>query len=361
MTFVPDPSEFGIDVKRYFYEGKTGQAPGTFFSLWDGHLSANHVLAQQNRQAPPFASPQIQSGEGVIDACLFGCNLAGEARPDEPELEQKVFVYGYPGGSQKMASRIGSVYWKRSEIPDGAGDYSIPTWVGLIDERPADIRPDTEEANYYEPVFIGMSGGLVMTEDGTPLGILVGRSGPSDVDFDGDLDQLFEFVALSDVWDVFESAPPTDAVPVHVRVDRVKSNHDVTISRVYVNDKLICHGLEDEYREHKVPQETRIPSGLYQLGVKRHGGLHSRYLTNFGEFHRGMLEVKNVPDFTDILIHVGNWDHETDGCLLVGRADYPAWAVWQSKIAYKRLYDVLIDGAIANVATIEFRDLDLSS
>ncbi|MGB0907594.1 MAG: hypothetical protein ACPGVT_08875, partial [Maricaulaceae bacterium] len=246
MAHIPNPLDFGIDVKRYFHEGQAGQAPGSFWSLWGGFVSAHHVYTQQFRKTPPFASSQVLIADGLIDACLYGCNLSQSQRPRSPVEEERVFVYGFPGGSNTLSKRIGRVYLKRSAPPAGAGGYSMPSWIGKIDELPEDIPRDHDEANHYEPVFVGMSGGLVMTEDGTALGILVGRSGPMDMDFDGDLDQLFEFVELGDVWDIFHNAQPFTAASTRVRVDRVVSNHDVTISRVYINDNLICHGLEDE-------------------------------------------------------------------------------------------------------------------
>lgn len=144
-----------------------------------------------------------------------------------------------------------------------------------------------------------------------------------------------------------------------ILVDRVVSNHDVTISRVYIDGKFFCHGLEDEYRARKTPGETRIPSGCYNLGIRETGGFHQRYRTLFPGEHRGMIEVMNVPGFRWILIHVGNFERDTAGCLLLGRADYTAWAVWQSKATYRRFYREVIAAVRSGNATILFLDNDL--
>lgn len=145
---------------------------------------------------------------------------------------------------------------------------------------------------------------------------------------------------------------------MNILVDRVASNHDVTISRVYINDRFFCHGLEDEYRAHKSPGETRIPAGCYDLDVRRMGGFHQRYSTLFPSLHKGMIEIAGVPDFRWVLIHVGNYERDTAGCLLLGRADFEAWAVWQSKATYKRFYARTIDAVDAGEATILFLDND---
>ena len=155
------------------------------------------------------------------------------------------------------------------------------------------------------------------------------------------------------------SAPPIqETKTMDILVDRFVSNEDVTVSRVYVDGEFICHGLEDEYREHKVPGETRIPAGTYKIGMRRTGGFHNRYTQKFGHFHRGMLHVLDVPGFTYILIHVGNYDRDTDGCLLLGRADLKAMAVWQSKTTYVKFYEMVIGEALRGRVTIEYRDSD---
>ncbi len=146
---------------------------------------------------------------------------------------------------------------------------------------------------------------------------------------------------------------------MNILVDRIRSNQDVTISRVYVNDCFICHGLEDEYRSRKIPGETRIPSGCYDLGIRKEGGFHNRYSGMFQNIHQGMIEILSVPDFRYVLIHVGNFDRDTAGCLLLGRADFKSWAVWQSKATYLRFYKMVISAVRNREATILFLDNDL--
>lgn len=85
-----------------------------------------------------------------------------------------------------------------------------------------------------------------------------------------------------------------------------------------------CFVIEDERRNiqkyGKKYGETRIPAGRYRLGLRRRGGFHSRYLRHFGaDFHKGMVELQAVPHFTHVLIHMGNTDEDTAGCLLLNR------------------------------------------
>ena len=89
--------------------------------------------------------------------------------------------------------------------------------------------------------------------------------------------------------------------------------HDVTNRR-----RFLCYTLEDEYRKHKIAGETRIPAGTYDIKIRDEGGFHERYGKQFGSIHRGMLHIVDVPNFEYILIHCGNTDDDTAGCLLVG-------------------------------------------
>ena len=110
-------------------------------------------------------------------------------------------------------------------------------------------------------------------------------------------------------------------------VDRFGFGNDSTLSRLWnitggdADKMALAFALEDERRETKVFAETCIPLGTYQLGLKTYGGFHQRYKKRFPDFHLGMIEVLDVPGFTDILWHCGNDDDDTAGCTLIG--SYP--------------------------------------
>ena len=103
-----------------------------------------------------------------------------------------------------------------------------------------------------------------------------------------------------------------------------------------------CYVLEDQFNEPKVPGETRIPPGRYQIKFRDEGGMIQRYKARY-PWHRGMLWLQDVPDFTFVYIHVGNKDDDTDGCLLVGdgqRSNVPERGTIQTSAnAYRRLYE----------------------
>tara|TARA_R110002096_G_scaffold180765_1_gene358145 strand:- start:2335 stop:2760 length:426 start_codon:yes stop_codon:yes gene_type:complete len=70
----------------------------------------------------------------------------------------------------------------------------------------------------------------------------------------------------------------------------------------------------------KVWGETCIPEGEYCIGLRTVGGHHAKYSKRFADIHLGMLHVLDVPNFKYILIHCGNTDEDTAGCLLLGNS-----------------------------------------
>lgn len=99
---------------------------------------------------------------------------------------------------------------------------------------------------------------------------------------------------------------------------RYNSEKDYTDGMLFINNKFKCYTIEDGHRDMKVYGETRIPDGTYKIELRTVGGFHNRYLNRYGEKHKGMLWIKDVPGFEYILIHVGNSPADTAGCLLVG-------------------------------------------
>ncbi len=107
---------------------------------------------------------------------------------------------------------------------------------------------------------------------------------------------------------------------------RISTGDESTIGVMYVTESqyvaadapaFFCFTMEDQPNEPKVPGETRIPAGRYKIELRTDGGMHQRYSNKF-DWHRGMLWLQDVPNFTWVYIHYGNYEKDTDGCILVG-------------------------------------------
>ena len=154
----------------------------------------------------------------------------------------------------------------------------------------------------------------------------------------------------------------------NLEVLRYSSGADSTLGLLFLNDtsgrEFLAYTLEDEWRENKVSAETRIPEGTYNVTLRTVGGFYNRYLAKFGaDFHKGMLHVQDVPGFEYILIHTGNTDDHTMGCLLVADTSQQNITkdgfIGASVDAYKRIYPSLAQWlADENKLTITYIDYD---
>jgi len=152
-----------------------------------------------------------------------------------------------------------------------------------------------------------------------------------------------------------------------LKVIRFSSQKDSTnglLFDVTHGTKFLCYTLEDERREEKVMAETRIPAGVYSILLRKEGGFHGRYTKKYGDMHKGMLHVQDVPNFKWILIHTGNTDEHTAGCLILGDSQennvlMKDGFIGRSVQAYKRVYPPIAK-ALENgeEVTIEYIDLD---
>ena len=154
-----------------------------------------------------------------------------------------------------------------------------------------------------------------------------------------------------------------------LKVLRFSSQEDSTSGLLFLEGKkvldFLCYTLEDERRVLKVKGETRVPSGTYKIELRTEGGFHEKYKKKYGGFHKGMLHVTNVPNFEYILIHTGNTDEHTAGCLLVGDSQenniiIKDGFIGKSVNAYKRIYPNISRAIERNEeVTIEYVDLDI--
>ena len=97
-----------------------------------------------------------------------------------------------------------------------------------------------------------------------------------------------------------------------LRIERRVKGDAYTIGTLYVNGERFCDTLEDRVRdlaggERKVPGETAIPEGRYKGIVNRSP-----------KFGRDLPRLLDVPMFEGVLIHRGNTDKDSSGCILVG-------------------------------------------
>ena len=126
-------------------------------------------------------------------------------------------------------------------------------------------------------------------------------------------------------------------------VVRTQFGTDATNGLLFIDGVFECYTLEDQYQAVKVMHETCIPEGTYDIKFRKTGGFHAKYSERYKNAHYGMLHIQDVPNFTYILIHTGNTDEHTSGCLIVGETQQDLEVskdgfIGSSTVAYKKMY-----------------------
>lgn len=137
-------------------------------------------------------------------------------------------------------------------------------------------------------------------------------------------------------------------------VNRKYKKQSYTIGELYVDGKFFSNTLEDadrglddsmsiaKIRELKKPSITAIPKGTYEITLDV---ISPRFCTNsfYKQVCNGKLpRLLNVKGFEGILIHAGNTNKDTSGCLLVG-VNKAKGQVINSRETFKELYKLLKD------------------
>lgn len=118
-----------------------------------------------------------------------------------------------------------------------------------------------------------------------------------------------------------------------------------TVGLLYINNVFMCYTLEDAFQSSKIYGKTRIPAGEYPVRLRKVGTTHCYYNKRFPIMHKGTLHIQDIPNFENVLIHIGNTHKDTKGCLLVG-TDFKHRSTYtklrHSTVAYKKIYPLIL-------------------
>ena len=136
-------------------------------------------------------------------------------------------------------------------------------------------------------------------------------------------------------------------------VDRKWKKDTYTIGKLYIDNEFFCNTLEDkdrglnnkmsleEVKKIKKPGITAIPTGTYNIRMNVVSPKYSKsswYLNNCNGSR--MPRLDNVIGYQGVLIHPGNTDADSEGCILVGKNDVKG-KVTKSKDYFLQLYKLL--------------------
>jgi len=138
---------------------------------------------------------------------------------------------------------------------------------------------------------------------------------------------------------------------MELTIKRIAKKNKYTIGRLYVNGEYYCDTLEDtdrglcqnmslqELKRMKIQGKTAIPYGTYSVTL----GVISLKFSQRKQyaFCKGYLpRLLNVPAYEGVLIHIGNDENDTEGCILVGE-NKKVGKVINSTATFTKLYGIL--------------------
>lgn len=114
-------------------------------------------------------------------------------------------------------------------------------------------------------------------------------------------------VALISIGSGEAHATSTDEPVFEIKVSRnMTCKDESTIGRLTVDGKVVGRTLELPWRNNE-PGISRIPAGTYSANMRTDGKRGWR------------LQLKDVKDRKWVQIHIGNYQRQIEGCILVGK------------------------------------------
>lgn len=140
-----------------------------------------------------------------------------------------------------------------------------------------------------------------------------------------------------------------------LELKRIARKDKYTIGHLYINGEYFCDTLEDPDRGlassmsnsqiamKKIKGDTAIPTGLYKITLNVASSKYSNFNKYpYAKFCNGkMPRLLNVPGYEGVLIHAGNTQKDTEGCILVGM-NRQVGKVLDSQKTFKKLYEKLL-------------------
>lgn len=138
-----------------------------------------------------------------------------------------------------------------------------------------------------------------------------------------------------------------------INLKRTFKNNNYTIGKLYINDIYQCDTIEDTDRGlvnsmplevvnlKKVYGKTCIPKGTYKINMDT---ISPKFKDRtWAKPYDGKLpRLENVVGFDGVLIHVGNNEEDTLGCILVGENKVKGKVI-NSTIAFNKIMKVLLN------------------
>lgn len=139
---------------------------------------------------------------------------------------------------------------------------------------------------------------------------------------------------------------------MNIKLKRVAKKPTYTIGKLYINGEYFCDTIEDKDRgldksmsiedikKKKVYAETAIPTGTYEVTTNIVSPKYSKKPTYMKMCGGRVPRILDVPGFDGVLIHTGNTQKDSMGCIIIGMNKVVGKVV-NSIETFKKLFPII--------------------
>lgn len=136
-------------------------------------------------------------------------------------------------------------------------------------------------------------------------------------------------------------------------LDRFFKGPKYTVGHLYIDGKYFCDTMEDkdrglldsmslaEIKSKKVSSETAIPRGTYKVTLEVVSPKYSKKDFYIKVCNGKVPRLLNVKGFEGILIHTGNTEKDSAGCIILGENKVKGKVI-NSRVTFEKFYNTLI-------------------
>ena len=136
-------------------------------------------------------------------------------------------------------------------------------------------------------------------------------------------------------------------------LDRFFKGPKYTVGHLYIDSKYFCDTIEDvdrglldsmslaEIQSKKVSSETAIPRGIYKVTLDVVSPKYSKRDFYIKVCNGKVPRLLNVKGFEGILIHAGNTEEDSAGCIILGENKVKGKVI-NSRATFEKFYNTLI-------------------
>ncbi len=145
-----------------------------------------------------------------------------------------------------------------------------------------------------------------------------------------------------------------------ILLDRFFKGPKYTVGHLYIDGKYFCDTIEDvdrgllnsmplsEIKAKKIPSKTAIPRGTYKITLDVVSPKYSKRDYYIKVCKGKVPRILNVKGFEGILLHTGNSEESSAGCIILGENKVKGKVI-NSRVTFEKFYKEIVRNLLLDV------------